>query len=74
MLANPSKVILAQVIDIEKARSLMEISTMLTFNSIVNIYWELPLSSWVKLNVDGATKKDHKVVGCGDLLRDNEGG
>ena len=40
---------------------------------IRQIRWEKPDSGWVKLNTDGSTFDLLNVVGCGGLIRDDQG-
>ena len=39
----------------------------------LNIKWKAPPRGWIKGNFDGATKGNHRKVGCGGVLRDHSG-
>ena len=39
----------------------------------VYIRWVAPLDGWVKINVDGAYKREAKLAGCGGLIRGSDG-
>lgn len=44
-----------------------------TSTSIQHVRWLFPPEGWFKVNTDGASKGNSGMVGCGGVLRDDQG-